>query len=141
MNTLLSQIMTGQFQEARASIFERLDTIRDTSFVHMKSMIGDSLGQMTEEVEELTEADVMRRGRITVIRRRIRKGKLQRNIRKSSVKGYTIRKGRVIRIPATQRLRMKMKARRAAIKRRGKLQQTLRKRKISLRKRKALGIK
>jgi hypothetical protein len=44
------------------------------------------------------------------------------------------------RIPAAQRIRMRMKARRAAIKRRGKLQQALRKRKISLRKRKAMGI-
>jgi hypothetical protein len=140
MSELLSQIMTGQFQEARACIFEQLDTIRDRSFVRMKSMIGDSLGESIEESEALTEADVMRRGRITLIRRRIRKGKLQRNIKKSAIKGYTIKQGKMTRIPASQRIRMRMKARRAAIKRRGKLQQALRKRKISMRKRKAMGI-
>lgn len=140
MDSLITQIMTGQFQDARASLFNQLDTIRDQSFVRMKAMIGDSLVPVTEEVKELTEADVMRRGRIKIIRRRIRKGKLQRNIKKSAVKGFTIKKGKMTRIPATQRIRMRMKARRAAIKRRGKLQQALRKRKISLRKRKAMGI-
>jgi hypothetical protein len=140
MDSLITQIMTGQFQDARASLFNQLDTIRDQSFVRMKAMIGDSLVPVTEEVKELTEADVMRRGRIKIIRRRIRKGKLQRNIKKSAVKGFTIKKGKMTRIPAAQRIRMRMKARRAAIKRRGKLQQALRKRKISLRKRKAMGI-
>lgn len=141
MNNLIAQIMAGNFQDARASVFEQLDKIRDISFVHMKSMIGDSLGQMTEESEKLTEADVMRRGRITVIRRRIRKGKLQRNIKRSAIKGFTIKQGKVTRIPAAQRIRMRMKARRAAIKRRAKLQQSLRKRKMSMRKRKAMGIR
>lgn len=83
----------------------------------------------------------MRRGRITVIRRRIRKGKLQRNIKRSAIKGFTIKQGKVTRIPAAQRIRMRMKARRAAIKRRAKLQQSLRKRKMSMRKRKAMGIR
>lgn len=141
MIPLIHQIMIGDFQSARAILFEELDTRRDQTFVRMKEMIGDTLGSVTEETEELTEADVMRRGRIKIIRRRIRKGKLQRNIKKSAIKGYTIKQGKMTRIPSSQRIRMKMKARRAAIKRRGKLQQALRKRKISLRKRKAMGIK
>ncbi len=138
MRILLALIMTEQFQAAADLIVARLDTIRDRNLVRVKSMVGESLGQTTEE--SLVEADVMKRGRITVIRRRIRKGKLQRNIRRSSVKGFTIKKGKVTRIPAAQRIRMRLKARRAAIKRRSKLQQALRKRKISMRKRKSMGI-
>ncbi len=135
---IIAAIANNQYSEARQMIFERLNMVRDQYFVRVKSLIGDSI---TESSEDLTEADVMKRGRTMIIRRRIRKGKLQRNIRKSAVKGFTLKKGKLTRIPAQQRLKMKLKARRAAIKRRAKLQQALRKRKISLRKRKAMGIR
>lgn len=137
MSTLLSHIMAESFQEAKTIIVERLDVLRDAACVHIKEMIGDSFSS----TEELAENNIMHRGRMTVIRRRIRKGKLQRNVRRSSVKGYMIKKGKVTRIPAAQRLKMRMKARRAQIKRRAKMQQILRKRKLSLRKRTALGIR
>lgn len=139
MDNLIEQIMSGKFQDARASIVERLNTIRETSFVQMKSMIGDSIGASVDA--QMTEDNVVHRGRITLIRRRIRKGKIQRNVRKVAAKGYTIRKGKLTRIPAAQRIHMRLKARRAAIKRRAKFQQSLRKRKMSMRKRTAMGIK
>lgn len=135
--SLIAQIANGHLHDARVRILERLDLIREQYRVRLKAMIGDSL---REQDETLTEADVMKSGRIKVIRRRIRKGKLQRNIRKAAIKGFMIKKGKVTRIPAAQRLRMRLKARRAVIKRRAKLQQSLRKRKMSLRKRKAMGI-
>lgn len=138
MSTLVTAIMTGRMQEARQAIHAHMDAIRERYCVQLSSMIGDQIGQQSDE--RLVESDVMHRGRITLIRRRIRKGKLQRNVRRSSVKGYTVKQGKVLRIPAAQRLRMRMRARRASIKRRAKLHQILRKRKISLRKRKALGI-
>jgi len=140
MNQLIAQIMTERFQDARATIVERLNTIRDIRCVQMKMMIGDTLGESHETTELLTEGDVLRRGRINLIRRRIRRGKLQRNIRRSAIKGFTLKRGKLTRIPAAARIRMRLKARRAAIKRRSKLQQSLRKRRISLRKRKAMGI-
>lgn len=136
-DSLIALIAQNKLSEARGHILERLNVIRDQYFVRVKSIIGDTI---TESSSMVTEADVMKRGRTMLIRRRIRKGKLQRNIRKSAVKGFTLKKGKLTRIPAQQRLKMRMKARRAAIKRRAKLQQALRKRKISLRKRKAMGI-
>jgi hypothetical protein len=89
----------------------------------------------------LAEANRMKQGRTVLIRRRIRKGKLQRNIRKSAVKGFTLRRGKITRIPVAKRIHMRIVQRRASRKRKAHLQQTLRKRKLSLRKRKALGIK
>lgn len=138
--SLIGLIAQNKLSEARTQIVEQLNLIRDQYCVRVKSVIGDTIG-MTESADIMTEADVMKRGRTMLIRRRIRKGKLQRNIRKSAVKGFTLKKGKLTRIPAQQRLKMRMKARRAAIKRRAKLQQALRKRKISLRKRKSMGIK
>lgn len=132
--------MVGEFQEAKIAIFERLNIIREVAQVQHKAIIGDSIYYEEILSDELTEGDVMHRGRLTLIRRRIRKGKLQRNIRRASIKGYMVKDGKVVRIPTTQRLRMRMKARRASIKRRAKMQQILRKRKISLRKRNVLGI-
>lgn len=91
--------------------------------------------------KELNEVNIMRQGRTVLIRRRIRKGKLQRNIRRSAVKGFTLRRGKITRIPVAKRIHMRIVQRRAARKRKAHLQQTLRKRKLSIRKRKALGIK
>ncbi len=72
---------------------------------------------------------------------RIRGGKVQRRKKFSTVPGYTIRGGKLIRMSSQERRLRKMGARRAKIKMRSKKSQILRKRKISLRKRKAMGVK
>lgn len=84
-------------------------------------------------VQKLDEA------RIKLVKLRIRGGKIQRRKKVSNVKGMTIRGGRLTRMTAGERRRRKMGARRAAIKARGKRSQVLRKRKMSLMKRKRLG--
>jgi hypothetical protein len=61
-------------------------------------------------------------------------------VRKSAVKGFTLRHGKITRIPAAKRIHMRIVQRRAARKRKAHMQQTLRKRKQSMRKRKAYGI-
>jgi len=86
------------------------------------------------------EGNRMRQGRTILIRRRIRQGKVQRMVRKSAVKGFTLRHGKITRIPAAKRIRMRIVQKRAARKRKAHMQQTLRKRKQSMRKRKAYGI-
>jgi hypothetical protein len=77
--------------------------------------------------------------RIKRIRVRIRNGKVQRNIRKSGIKGYTLRGGRLIRMSTTERLHRKRGARRAKIKRRSKMARILLKRKRSMRKLVSMG--
>lgn len=78
--------------------------------------------------EFLTEAP-----RIKRIRVRIRNGKVQRNVRKSAVKGYTLRGGRLVRMSTTERMHRKRGARRGKIKRRAKMARIILKRKRSLR--------
>ena len=89
----------------------------------------------------LPEANIMRMGRTKLIRLRIRKGKVQRRKKFSAVKGYTIRGGRMVRMSSLERLHRKRGARRAKIKIKTKRNQILRKRRMSLRKRRAMGIR
>lgn len=125
----------------RIAITEQLDRLLSQKLERYKRYLLESMAQeWTATIDDLTEADVMKQGRTQLIRRRIRKGKLQRNIRKSNVKGYTLKGKKLVRIGAAQRLKMKRGARRGALKRRGKLMSSLRKRKLSLRKRKTMGI-
>jgi hypothetical protein len=91
--------------------------------------------------EIIAEANVQKMGRKKLIRLRIRGGKVQRRKQFSAVKGYTIRKGKMVRIPPSERLKRKLGARRAKIKRRAKMARALLKRKRSLRKRRSLGLK
>jgi hypothetical protein len=86
-------------------------------------------------------------GRINRIRRRIRrnaKGKIvvQKNRRRSGIKGYRIKGNRVVRIPATERLRKARLLKRSwKTTRRAKIRRTLLKRKLSMRRRASLGLR
>jgi hypothetical protein len=86
-------------------------------------------------------------GRINKIRRRIRrnaKGRIvvQKNRRRSGIKGYRISGNTVKRIPATVRLRKARLLKRSwKTTRRAKLRRTLIKRKMSMRRRAGLGLK
>ncbi len=91
--------------------------------------------------EIIAEANVQKMGRKKLVRARVRGGKVQRRKMVSAVKGYTIRGGKLVRMPATERLKRKISARKAKMKRRAKLARALIKRKRSLRKRAALGLK
>jgi hypothetical protein len=82
----------------------------------------------------------MKIGRTKTFRVRIRKGKIQRRKKLSAVKGWTIRGGKMTRMSPVERRNRKMGARRSKTKRRAKLGQSLRKRIMSLRKRRAMGL-
>ena len=71
--------------------------------------------------------------RIKRIRVRVRAGKVQRNVRRSNIKGYTLRGGRLVRMSTQERLHRKRAARRAKVKRRAKMGRALMKRRRSLR--------
>jgi hypothetical protein len=135
--SLVECFLSGDLTEARKLIDERIKELFEQKLEIIKQRI------VVEESEKLglTEANVQKMGRTKLVRIRIRAGKVQRRKKFSSVPGYTIRGGKVVRMSSQERRHRKMGARRAKIKLRSKKNQILRKRKISLRKRKAMGIK
>lgn len=124
-------VAEGRFIDAGNFITATLSRLVEQKLTVLRRVIGATM---------FAEANRMRQGRVILIRRRIRKGKVQRMIRKSAVKGFTLRRGKITRIPAAKRIHMRITQRRAARKRRAHMQQTLRKRKLSMRKRKSYGI-
>ena len=138
-------IANGKLTEAKSFIFERLEKIVAEKLEEKKVSVADDIYEWVEE--ELDEANVMKMGRITRIRRRIRrnaKGRIvvQRNVRKSAIKGYKLTGNRVVRIPTIQRLQKARKLKRYwKTKGKAKLKRTLFKRKQSLIRRKSMGIK
>ena len=143
--TFVELIARNELVEAKSFIFERLEQMVATRLQAEKVSVADDIYEWVEE--ELDEANVMRMGRITKIRRRIRrnaKGRIivQKNVRKSAIKGYKLTGNRVVRIPTIQRLQKSRKLKRYwKTKGKAKLRRTLMKRKISLRRRTSMGIK
>jgi hypothetical protein len=143
--TFVDLIARNKLVEAKSFIFERLEQMVATRLQAEKVSVADDIYEWVEE--ELDEANVMRMGRITKIRRRIRrnaKGRIivQKNVRKSAIKGYRLTGNRIVRIPTIQRLQKSRKLKRYwKTKGKAKLRRTLMKRSISLRRRKSMGIK
>jgi hypothetical protein len=97
--------------------------------------------RLTAEMYDVViEGNVLRMGRTKMVKVRIRKGKVQRRRKVSAIKGYTIRGGKLTRMTPMERRHRKMGAKRSKFKRRAKLRQSLRKRRMSLRKRSAMGL-
>jgi len=99
----------------------------------MKSLVSSN-----DNIQEAS--NVQKMGRKKLIRARVRGGKVQRRKVVSAVKGYTMRGGKLTRMPASERLKRKISQRKAKIKRKAKAARALMKRKRSLRKRAALGL-
>ncbi len=143
--TFVELIARNELVEAKSFIFERLEQMVATRLQAEKVSVADDIYEWVEE--ELDEANVMRMGRITKIRRRIRrnaKGRIvvQKNVRKSAIKGYRLTGNRIVRIPTIQRLQKSRKLKRYwKTKGKAKLRRTLMKRSISLRRRKSMGIR
>jgi len=143
--TFVELIARNELVEAKSFIFKRLEQMVATRLQAEKVSVADDIYEWVEE--ELDEANVMRMGRITKIRRRIRrnaKGRIvvQKNVRKSAIKGYRLSGNRVVRIPTIQRLQKSRKLKRYwKTKGKAKLRRTLMKRSMSLRRRKSMGIR
>lgn len=130
----LTALLENKLDEAKTSVLEQLDLIRDRKLVEMKKMVGAKLDFVSEAVDDLIEA------RIRIVKARIRNGKIQRRKKVSNVSGYTFRGGRLKRLSVTERRNRRMGQRRGKIKRRAKLSRSLIKRKRSLRKRASIGL-
>jgi hypothetical protein len=133
----------------------KLSEARDFIFAHMNSVVAKRLEEekraiavdIYDVVEDLDESNIVKQGRIQKIRRRIRrnaKGRIvvQRNVRRSAIKGYRISGNTVKRIPATARIQKARKLKRYwKTKGRARMNRTLLKRKMSMRRRKSMGIR
>lgn len=130
MRDFIDCLFYGDLAEAKEALVDRIE-----------ELIAEKLEQVEVEiVDELDEGNIQKMGRTKLIRVRFRKGKIQRRVKKSAVPGFTIRGGKLTRMLPQERRNRKMAARRSKFKRRSKLRQSLRKRQISLRKRKAMGL-
>lgn len=134
MSSFVSKLLSNNLVEARNEIEDKL-----------KKLVNEKLNQFklrltAEMYEVVTEGNVVRMGRTKLVKVRIRKGKIQRRQKLSAVKGYTIRGGKMTRMMPMERRNRKLAARRSKFKRRAKLRQSLRKRRMSLRKRTAMGL-
>jgi hypothetical protein len=141
---LVDLIFEGKLVEAKEELFTRLNEVASKRLEEIKRTVA---ADIYEEVEVLDEANIQRMGRIQKIRRRIRrnaKGRIivQRNVRRSAIKGFRISGNTVKRIPAMARIQKSRKLKRYwKTKGRAKLNRTLLKRKMSLRRRTSMGIK
>ena len=127
---LIENIMLGKLDEAKDLIFQRLNAIA------------------SEKLEEAKRnPNIIRMGKVQKIRRRIRrnaKGRIvvQKNVRRSAVKGYRISGNTVKRISAVDRLRKARLLKRSwKTTRKAKLRRTLMKRKLSMQRRKSMGLR
>jgi hypothetical protein len=153
--SFVDHIIRSKLDEARDAIFARLDEIVSKKLEEAKAFVVDA---MFEEVEwgdddQLDEAtkkrnpNIQKIGRVLKIRKRIRrnaKGRIivQRNVRKSGIKGYRLSGNTVRKIPATVRIAKARKLKRSwKTTRRSKLRRTLMKRKMSMRRRTSIGLK
>jgi hypothetical protein len=136
---LIDYIVSGNLDKARELIESRLVEIANQKIGELKKKIAAE--QYEKMGVELNEANIQKMGRTKLIRVRIRAGKVQRRKKVSSVPGYTFRGGKMVRMSASERRKRKLGARKAKFKRRSKMSQILRKRKMSLRKRKAMGVR
>lgn len=147
--TLIDLIAQNRLAEAKEIIFNRLDEIAAEHLNEEKVYVASNTYTEVEVEEQLDEAtpNVVKMGRIKKIRRRIRRNKkgqivVQKNVRKSAIKGYRVTGNRVVRIPALQRINKARKLKRYwKTKGKSKLRRTLLKRKMSLRRRTSMGIK
>ena len=137
MREFVENIFLGSFVEAQEIFEKKIEELVLQKLEQVKIRVAD---EMSEEYE-LNEANIQRMGRTKMFRVRIRKGKVQRRIRKSAVPGFTYRGGKLVRMTNVERRHRKMAARLSKFKRRAKMQQSLRKRFRSLQRRRAMGVR
>jgi len=143
--SIVDKLLENKLSSLKEDVFDILNSIAAKRLEEKRREISADI--YGDDVAELLEANIVRQGRIQRIRRRIRrnaKGQItvQRNVRRSAVKGFRISGSTVKRIPAAQRIQKTRKLKRYwKTKGRARLTRTLLKRKMSMRRRKSMGIK
>jgi hypothetical protein len=141
MMSIVSSIINSRYSDAKKLLEARIEEIFYEKLEEIKERLVDEIyGDYEESLDESILHNIQKIGRTKLIKIRIRGGKVQRRKKLSAAKGYTIRNGRMVRMSTTELRNRRMGARRAKIKRRSKMNQILRKRKVSLRKRRNIGL-
>lgn len=146
----IESIIKNKLDEAKQEIINRLNEIVAKRLEEARRYVAEDNFESVEELDEAVKKrnpNIIKMGRIQRIRRRIRrnaKGRIviQKNKRRSGIKGYRISGNTVKRIPAAQRLKKARLLKRSwKTTRRAKLRRTLFKRKMSMRRRASIGLK
>jgi len=145
---LIDLIAAGRLDEAKETLFNRLNEITAKRLEEAgKYIAADSFEEVEFDEAVKRNPNIIRQGRIQKIRRRIRrnaKGRIivQKNRRRSAIKGYRISGNTVKRIPAYTRIRKARLLKRSwKTTRRAKLRRSLLKRKLSMRRRTSMGLR
>lgn len=145
---LIDLIIAGKLDEAKKCCCDRLKEIAAKRLEEAKRyVVADMFEEVEEQLDEKRNPNIVKMGRITKVRRRIRrnaKGRIvvQKNRRRSGIKGYKIVGNTVRRIPANVRLKKARLLKRSwKTTRRAKLRRTLLKRKMSMRRRSSMGLR
>lgn len=142
----IQKIIEGNLSEAKNLLFQRLDDIAKNRLQEAKENIAQDRFEIFDEAVR-KNPNIIRMGRIQKIRRRIRrnaKGKIvvQKNVKRSGVKGYRVSGNTLKRIPAAARLQKARKLKQSwKTTRRAQIRRTLMKRKMSMRRRAAMGLR
>jgi hypothetical protein len=139
-------LFQNRLDEAKDKLVAHLGAITVARLEEAKRYVAsDSYEEV--EIDEARNPNLVKMGRITKVRRRIRrnaKGRIvvQKNTRRSGIKGYRLSGNTVKRIPATVRLRKARLLKRSwKTTRRAKLRRSLLKRKMSMRRRASMGLR
>jgi len=139
--SIVSSIINSRYSVAKELLETRIEEIFYEKLEEIKERLVDKIyGDYEESLDESSLHNIQKIGRAKLIKLRVRGGKVQRRKKFSDVKGYTLRGGQIVRMSTTERRNRRMAARKAKIKRRTKMNQILRKRKVSLRKRRNIGL-
>ncbi len=136
----IEALSKGNLDEAKQHLFNRLDEIA-------KRRLEEAKNYVVEDMLEEGSSNIIKQGRIQKIRRRIRRNSagrivVQKNVKRSGIKGYRVSGNRVVRISATARIKKARLLKRSwKTTRRAKLRRSLLKRKMSMRRRTSMGIK
>lgn len=144
---LIDLIIDGDLKQAKDIFEQMLEEKLKIKLAEEKEKLKTEMfdDDLVEAVKR--NANIIKMGRINKIRRRVRrnaKGRIvvQKNRRRSGIKGYKISGNTVKRIPAIDRIRKARLLKRSwKTTRRAKLRRSLLKRKMSMRRRSTLGLK
>ena len=146
--SFVNSIINNKLSEAKELILARLEEIVAKRLQEAKRYVAEDMSEeFLDEAAKKRNPNIIKMGRIQKIRRRIRRNKqgrivLQRNVQRSGVKGYRISGKTVKRIPANVRLhKARLLKRSWKTTRRAKLRRTLFKRRMSMMRRKSIGLR
>ena len=146
--SFVTSLIDNKLDEAKEKLFAHLNEIVAKRLAEAKRYVAEDIFiEVLDEAVPKRNPNIIKMGRIKKIRRRIRrnaKGRIvvQKNTRRSGIKGYRISGNTVKRIPATVRLRKARLLKRSwKTTRRAKLRRTLMKRKMSMRRRSSIGLR